>query len=557
MTANIAMSSPPPASPSEPTTPNGGSALTGWFKLLRFMLRRDRIRTTVWVLALGLSGYIFAEAILGVYQSPEDIAAIAMMLDDPMMRMLVGPGYGLENADHERLYAAAYVLFIYLPIALFSIFTVIRHTRAEEQTRRAELLRANVVGRHATLTATVVLSIAANLIIGIMLALGIIASGFHVQGALLIGAGGFLTGAFFTGVATVTAQLSESSRTCSSLAGAVLGFAYLLRMVGDMPEAGGTAISWISPLAWPQQTAPFVEDRWWPLLIPAVLAIVQIALGFFLSTKRDVEASMFATRLGRAAARPRLGTPLGMATRTLKGGLRGWGIALVLAGLIFGSFSQAMLDAADDLPPEMAQLLSGDDVMLGYLAFMGVFIAILVAAAAVSGLQQVRGEETHGRAEFALSAPMSRGRWLGSHVLVVLIGVVIILLLTGLGMGLGTAAAIEQDGADYIGDLIVAALLQGAPVVAVLGIVTALFGWLPRFASPIGWLLVGYSGFVTTFRGMLDLPDWAAQLSLFSHLAEYPVEEISWAPVVWLTVIGVAGIALGLIGFKSREVNRI
>src|SRR5699024_5740825 len=102
----------------------------------------------------------------------------------------------------------------------------------------------------------------------------------------------------------------------------------------------------------------------------------------------------------RAEARPALGTPLGMAARTLLGTLRGWGIALVFAGLMFGSYSQTMLDAADSLPPEFADFFTGKDVMLGYLAYIALFMGILVLAAAVGGLQQIRGEETRSRAEY-------------------------------------------------------------------------------------------------------------------------------------------------------------
>lgn len=534
----------------------GSSALAGMWTLLRFMMRRDRIRSSVWVLALGLSGYMFASAMTTTYETQDDIEGIATLLGDPVMRMLVGPIYGMAEPSHERIFAAAYVLFIYIPIALFSIFTIVRHTRAEEQSRRAEMVRANVLGRHAILTAAVLFTAIANVIIAVLLYAGVAAE-FAQPGSALVAVGGLAVGLFFTGVAAVTVQLSESARTSSAMGGAVLALSYLIRMGGDMAEEGGTALSWFSPLAWSQQTAPFVEDRWWPLLISFGFAAVLIWVGFYLSTKRDVEAGMFAARLGRASAKASLGTPIGMASRTLWGGLRGWGIALVLTGLLLGSFAQAIVDAADDLPDEMAQMLAGDDLMLGYLAFMGVFMAIFLAAAAVSGLQQIRGEETHGRAEFGLSAPVSRTIWLGSHLAVLVIGVVIIAAFMGLGMGTGAAAALDDGGGDYVGRLLAAALVQIAPVLAVLGIATTLIGWLPRAANAAGWAVVGYGGFVTIFAGMLDLPDWMIRLSVFSHLAEYPVEPIEWAPAAWLGAIGVVGIAIGLIGWNRREINRV
>lgn len=528
---------------------------TGLWTIFRLMLRRDRVRTSVWILAVGACGYIFASALTNTYASEQDVHALAMMLADPVMRMLVGPSFGLADPSHQVLFSAAYVLFIYLPIALFSIFTVVRHTRAEEETGRAELVRSNVVGRNANLTATLVLTTASNVLIALLIILGVLAVGFDVEGTLLVGVGGFAVGLFFTGVAAVTAQLSESARTSTAMASAVLGIAYLIRLVGDMPEESGTALSWFSPLAWPQQTAPYVDDRWWPLILPSVGAVILIWLGIVLSTRRDVGAGMIHARLGRAEALPYLGTPVGMAYRTLRGGLRGWGIALVLTGLIFGGFAQAMVDTADDLPSEMALIFSGDDIMLGYLAFMGVFVAILVAAAGVSGLKQVRGEETKSRAEYTLSAPISRTSWFGSQLLVLIAGVAVILVLTGLAMGLGTVASLKDGGSEYAGPLLLATALQLAPTLAVIGIVAAFFGLWPKAAAPVGWILVGYSALVTSFADLLDMPHWMVRLSLFSHLSNYPVDDVSWPPVLWLTAIALTGIFVGLLGWCRRDVN--
>ncbi|WP_258933507.1 hypothetical protein [Nesterenkonia pannonica] len=74
-----------------------------------------------------------------------------------------------------------------------------------------------------------------------------------------------------------------------------------------------------------------------------------MSLGFWLSTRRDLGASLMHTRPGRPEASAALGTPAGIAARTLRGTLRGWAIALVITGLMYGGFAQTMLDTADDL----------------------------------------------------------------------------------------------------------------------------------------------------------------------------------------------------------------
>src|SRR5699024_11132708 len=241
---------------------------------------------------------------------------------------------------------------------------------------------------------------------------------------------------------------------------------------------------WFSPLGCAQPSAPFVHERWGPVALLLGRGLLLVWLGYWLSTKRDLESSLLPGRLGRARARPSLGTPVGLAARTLRGGLRGWGLALLLTGLMFGSYAQTMIDAADDLPPEMAQIFAGEDLMLGYLAYMGVFMAVFIAAAGVSGLGQLREEETRGRAEHVLSAPVGRTRWLAAHLVVLVLGLLLILTLVGLGMGAGAAASLEQDGGQYFGQLVASSLLQAPAVLAVVGIGAVLFGWLPRAASP-------------------------------------------------------------------------
>ncbi|MFD1860438.1 hypothetical protein EHW97_12780 [Aeromicrobium camelliae] len=228
----------------------------------------------------------------------------------------------------------------------------------------------------------------------------------------------------------------------------------------------------------------------------------------------------------------------------------------MLAALMFGSYAQALVDAADDLPEEFHQLFPGDAMVLGYLAFRGLFLAIFVAAAGVSALGQLRSEELRGRAELALSAPVGRTRWLASHLCVLLGGLMAILLAVGIGTAVG-AVLVLTDGGHYVDELILASVHQAPAVLAVVGITAALFGWLPRAASPVGWLIIGYAAFMSNFGQLLDLPKFAAEFDVFGHLTRYPVEDVAWTPVWALTAVGAAGLVLGLVGWSRREVNRV
>ena len=67
-----------------------------------------------------------------------------------------------------------------------AIFTVIRRTRADEETGRTELLSSAVVGRAAPLAAAVTVAVGASLAIGLLTALAGIGSGESATGSLAV-----------------------------------------------------------------------------------------------------------------------------------------------------------------------------------------------------------------------------------------------------------------------------------------------------------------------------------------------------------------------------------
>ncbi|PRC54616.1 ABC transporter, partial [Mycobacterium sp. ITM-2017-0098] len=79
--------------------------------------------------------------------------------------------------------------------------------------------------------------------------------------------------------AAVTAQMWRVARGATGAAMATLALAALVRGVGDVIDNSGSALRWLSPIAWAQQMRPFVDLRWWPLalLIALTLGLVAVA----------------------------------------------------------------------------------------------------------------------------------------------------------------------------------------------------------------------------------------------------------------------------------------
>lgn len=537
-----------------PATPTSGSRFAGVGTLVRFLLRRDRIKLPAWTGGLGLFVLYLTAALPNVAGTEEDLRGASQLFNDPVGRLMIGPGYGFDEPTIERFVANGYGLYFALLAALMSILLVVRHTRLEEQTGRAELIRADRVGRSAPLTATVIVAVITNLVGGLLVFVMLLGyAGFAVQGSLVFAAAIAATGLAFAGVTTITVQLSQYARAAAGMAGGVLGLAYLLRAGGDMGAQGGTALSWTSPLAWPQQTAPFVLDRWWPLALSLGFAVVTTATGFVLAERRDLGASWLATRPGSAEGTEPLGTPLGLALRLQRSGILGWGISLAIGGMAFGAYANAMLDAFGELPEVFAELFGGGDQLLaGYLAYMAVFLAYLVAAFAVTAVQGLRGEETGGRLEPVLATPVGRWTWLGSNLAVIAGAVVVMLAVAGFFTGVG--AALVTGDVRHLWELTVAHLNQVPAVWVVLAMATLLFGVLPR-AVPAAWALVAFGLIAGTFGPLLDLPEAVLDLSPFAPAAAMPLEGFGFAPVLVLTLLAAGMAAVGFLAFRRRDLD--
>ncbi len=132
------------------TTP-APSRLTGTGTLVRFALRRDRIRLTAWIWALTLMlVYAPPNAIKLAYPDvAQRQARVNLLKTPPAGIMLGGPMFGVNETDLGVMMANELTLTLMVAASILSILTVIRHTRAEEESGAAELVLSSIVGRHA------------------------------------------------------------------------------------------------------------------------------------------------------------------------------------------------------------------------------------------------------------------------------------------------------------------------------------------------------------------------------------------------------------------------
>lgn len=532
------------------------TALTGTGNLVRLALRLDRVKLSIWVALLTMLTVSTASAFEGLYPTAAERVAFGQTIAaNPAFRGLLGAVYDASSIGGLTAWRVAVILGVLG--GLMGHQTVVRNTRAEEEAGRLELVGAGVVGRHAPLTAALLVAFGAGALTGGATAGALIGLGEDVAGSVAFGAG--VTGIIwvFAAVGAVAAQLTTTSRAANSIAGAAVGAAFLLRAVGDtLGDEGAAWPSWASPIGWLQQIRPFADERWWVLGLMIATVAALLSLAHVMVARRDVDAGLFPARPGHARAGPGLDSPVGLAWRLQRGTLVGWTVAVAVWSAVIGAVAESagdLLQGNAQLEQILAALGGAEDLIDSYLAAVMSILGLAAAAFAAVAALRLRSEEVALRAEPMLATGVRRGSWASSHLVFAIAGPAVLLLVAGLTMGVVHGLQMD-DVATQVPRLIGAALVQLPAAWVFAAIAMLLFGAVPRastavWAALVACLLIGQLGSV------LQLDQWVLDLSPFTHVPQLPGGELTWTPLLWLTALALALTVAGMAGLSRRDVG--
>jgi ABC-2 type transport system permease protein len=531
------------------------STLTGTRGLVRLILRRDRFLLPLWVLLLALLPVYQAAAIDQFYSTPAQLRDLyGTVMGTPGLLAMLGRVFG-ATLGALTVWRAG---LVFTMVGLASLLTVIRHTRTDEEAGRRELLGATVVGRNAPLTAALLVTFAADLLLGAVLAAGMVGLGLPAAGSVAYGLSMAAAGWVFATVGALAAQLTQGAGAARGLGLGALGMAYLLRAAGDTAgsDSGLGWLSWLSPIGWTQQTRSYGDagERWWVLALAAAFVIVLAAAAYALLARRDVGAGVLPARLGPATAAPALRSPLALAWRLQRATLLAWTAGLAVMGAVIGSVA----DSVNDMAAESAQLkdllerLGGEKALSdAYIAGVMVIFAVAAAAYAIQATLRLRSEEEGLRAELVLATAASRRRWAASHLLFGLLGPAVALLAAGVAEGF-VYGLVGGDVGREMPRVLAGALVQLPAVLVLSGIAMALFGLLPRLTA-VTWAALAVSAFLALFGPLLRLSQWLLDVAPFSHIPRVPGADVAATPLAWLLLIAAALCTAGLAGFRRRD----
>lgn len=521
--------------------------------MIRLSLRRDRIWWPAWIVVLSVQ----VVATAGAFESLFPTVGSRLELGPTMgrntsLRAMYGPVFDLTSPGGFTAWRIGGVVAVF--IALMSLLTVLRHTRAEEEAGRLELLRSGVVGRHAPLTAALLVTIGANLVLALVVVGGLILEGIPAVGSVALGLGFLGCGIVFAGVGAVTAQISENARTARGMAASFLGVAFLLRAVGDSRDSA-QFLSWLSPIGWTQQTRPFAGERWWVLLLPLVVGAVLIAAGVILESRRDFGAGLRTPPLGPERAAAGLSTAGGLAWRLQRGSWLAWIIGVAIFAGAIGSVANGVLDIFKGNPQleEIFQRLSGGRSLID--EFFATVLPLMATAATIHSVQamlRLNSEETGVRAEQVLGTAVTRTRFLGSHLVHAVASPPILMMVIGLAAG--GAYAVSADDASTVWPVVEGALVLVPAMWVFTGVTTALIGLAPR-RSALAWAVLVACGVLGQLGPILQLPDKVLRISPFANVPAVPRADVELMPLAILTLIALTLTTAGIQGFRHRDIG--
>jgi ABC-2 type transport system permease protein len=370
-------------------------------------------------------------------------------------------------------------------------------------------------------------------------------------------------GMAWASVAAVVAQLTQSARSANSMLALFIGASFLIRGIGDFLATAGNGglaepgfLTYLSPFGWLEMARSLTAPNFALLLPPLICIVLVIPLAFFLLSRRDVGAGILPARTGRARASKLLKTPVGLTLYLQKNVFIGWLVGSLAMAAVIGVLTPNMADVYDVSPSakDMIQALGGAGAMIpSLLSAMIAITAFFVVAYAIQAISRLRGEEVSRHLESLLATGFGRIKWLVLHVVFVAVGATIILVLSSGLMG-GLAALGGADLSFNIGDFLLAGLSYMPMILVFIDAYVVLFGILPQIAAALAWIYAGFMFFVSWIGPMLNLPDWAMQLSLTSHIASVPAEAMKTVPLIIMLTFAICALAFGVFCWRNRNI---
>ncbi len=528
------------------------SPFSVWLRLYRHHLRLLRGGAIAWISGITLVSVGVVATYEDRYSTPEELALFAEMEGVPAFEAMLGRFVQLTTVEGATL--SRWGMFSILA-AVWGMLAGARLLRRAEERGHLEKLRAGVVSPRGLTLSAVAALLTTHAIFAVAIGASHTLAGMDTATSWALGGAMALLTASFALAGAVASQLVASYKRAVGLVGSLLGILLGLRLLAAA-SATPEWVWWTTPFGWVGFLHPV--DEAWGIVFAALSALVLVLfLAVLALSQRDLAAGWFGGATDEPARSPRpMGGHASLAVRLTAAGARTWGAIIGIVALAFGLLARDFSEAVADLPTmvEMGNQIGWYDIDTpeGIVAFTFGIVALLLAVFAAGQAAAIREEEASWRIEHLLVRPLGRVRWLVTRTVTAVVGVVLLALLAAAAIAVG--AAIVGAPIEVVDAL--AAAVNVVPVaVLALGIGIAVLGLLPRLTAPVTYGLVLAAYLLDFVGGLLELPEWALELSPFRQLAAVPAQSIEVLPLVVMLAVGLAAAGIGTVTFRRRDLQ--
>jgi len=519
-------------------------------RYLRFITRRERITTSLWILSIVSSLLFFTALYPTLIPTNEEALALARTMQNPAMVAMMGPIYGLDSITQAIVMSQETLLWYLIAIAVMNIFLVTRHTRTDEELGRVELLLARPIASKTPTIAPILFALIVNTVISILSIIGLLIvdlEGTTFSGALTFGVVIGSVGFFFAALTLLLAQLFTTSTGVFTASLSLLGVSYIIRAFGDLLES---SLTLFSPFGLTLKVRAFYTNDLWPIPILLLQAVVLIALAIFFNHVRDHGAGIIPQRAGRTHAPKSLLTPLGFVWRLSRSVTIVWGCALFILGLSYGSVIGELETFVQSNELMRTIILQGgpDTLTDGYVALIFALMSMVAGIPVMLSALRIRKEELRGRSELIFARPTDRIGVYLPFLFIAFIESILMTLLLALGLVLGSNNALA------LGEMICYGFAYLPAIWLLSGIATFLVGVLPSLTSTV-WILFASFFTISYVKQIAPVPSWLSALNPFELVPSVPIEPFKAKLLIVLTIMAALLTSGGVYRFERRDLD--
>ncbi|HZC05779.1 MAG TPA: ABC transporter permease subunit [Ktedonobacterales bacterium] len=541
-------------------------------------LRSYRVAILAWGIGLGLLLMATAAASPSIATAAGQLSSVTQSFSFFGNPVAIGTPQG-------------YITFKFLGLLplLIGIWTIIAGahlTRGDEERGSLDLLlgeplsRRRLFGEKALAFAIGTVLMGALITLGLMLGLAAAKLPADPGGSLLAGVNIILSAFIYGALGLFFSQFTRTAGAAAGIAGAYMALDFLV--AGAMRSSAGP--EWVSRLTinyYSELSKPIIANYGanpGALLVLLAISVVLVAASMWLFERRDAGdvVKLWPQRFSQAAARRSQVAPATTLTRAQSDlSLRGvtaraltasrlpifwWIVGITIYG-VYGVFiaqaAEKVFAKAFQSSAVLKVLFSGSNLATnnGFIAAIEfTFIPFIIVLAAMFFAINWAQDLDRGQLENILSEPLPRWRLPLERFVTVVVGTVGLGLVAWLAPLVGGALS----GLTLDGGLLASAGLGMIPLGLITGaLVYALAG---RIGSGTILGIVGglasLSFLVELLRGMLKLPDWTLNLSIFHVYGEPMSNGINWTGTLIMLGLAVALLALATVRFTREDVHQ-